>query len=61
MAITGNWPLLFSSNIDYGFVHPNGKAYFFKGTLYDRYDITTDQVDAGYPVPIVGNWAGVPF
>ena len=36
----------------------NGKAYFFKGNQYIRYDITTETTDAGYPKPIAGNWHG---
>ncbi len=26
---------------------------------YDRYDIKTDKVDAGYPKPIAGSWPGL--
>jgi hypothetical protein len=59
-AITGHWAAgLFSSNIDYAFVHPNGFAYFFKGTQYQRYNIATDTIEATQP--IVGVWSGVPF
>jgi len=36
-----------------------GKAYFFKGDQYVRYDWNRDKVDAGYPLPIVGNWQGI--
>ncbi len=57
--ITGNWPGLFTSNIDYALVHPNGWAYFFKGKQYQRYDMVLDQVNQ--TLPIVGWWAGVPF
>jgi hypothetical protein len=33
----------------------NGKAYFFKGNEYVRFDITTDKADPGYPKPIDSN------
>ncbi len=40
----------------------NGKAYFFKGRQYVRYDIKTDRVDQGYPKPINNEtWPGVPW
>jgi hypothetical protein len=41
-------------------IWPNGKAYFFKGPQYLRYDPVADKTDAGYPKPIAGNWPGVP-
>jgi Hemopexin len=34
------------------------KFYFFRGNQYLRYDLATDRVDAGYPLPITGNWPG---
>ncbi|GAA0928198.1 hemopexin repeat-containing protein [Virgisporangium aurantiacum] len=40
-------------------VWPNGKAYLFVSGRYYRYDIATDRVDPGYPLPIAGNWPGV--
>jgi len=40
-------------------VWPNGKAYFFTAGRYFRYDMATDHVDPGYPLPIAGNWPGL--
>ena len=40
----------------------NGKAYFFKGGQYIRYDVKTDRADPGYPKPINSQtWSGVPW
>ena len=61
--ISGNWPGFsgsFLTGINAGAVWNNGKAYFFKGTQYIRYDIKTDRVDVGYPKPIANNWPGFP-
>jgi hypothetical protein len=54
----GNWPASFTS-VDAVVKLSNGKIYFFHGSQYVRYDIATDRVDPGYPVPIAGNWPGV--
>jgi hypothetical protein len=40
-------------------VWPNGKAYFFEGDQYIRYEIAADKADDGYPQPITNSWAGV--
>ena len=37
----------------------NGKAYFFKGDQYIRYDIKADKADPGYPARITDNWPGL--
>jgi len=36
------------------------KLYFFNGGQYSRYDIKQDAVDAAYPLPVAGNWPGLP-
>lgn len=38
---------------------PNGKAYFFRGSEYIRYDLAADAPDAGYPQRIADGWPGV--
>jgi Hemopexin len=48
------WP-----TIDTSIIWPNGKAYFFFGSEYVRYDIEQDRVDDGYPLQIEGNWTGL--
>jgi hypothetical protein len=40
-------------------VWPNGKAFFFRGSEYIRYDIGAHHADQGYPKPIRGAWAGL--
>jgi hypothetical protein len=60
-AIRDTWngfPASFAAGIDGAVVWNNGKAYFFKGSEYIRYDIATDKTDLG-PVPIVQNWHGL--
>jgi hypothetical protein len=37
----------------------NGKAYFFKGEMYIRYDVASDTADNGFPAPISLNWHGI--
>jgi len=39
----------------------NGKAFFFKGDEYIRYDITTHKVDPGYPKKIGNAFPGMTF
>jgi len=63
--IAGNWPGLpasFTNSISAavsGMAGFAGKAYFFKGGEYVRYDWATDKADLGYPKPITGNWRGL--
>jgi hypothetical protein len=42
-----------------GVVWPNGKAYFFSGDQYIRYDIAADRAEDGYPKDIASAWPGV--
>jgi hypothetical protein len=41
-------------------IWPTGKAYFFKGERYVRYDVATNKADPDYPQPIAGHWPGFP-
>ncbi len=63
LPIAGHWPGMdkgeFDQGIDAAINWGNGKAYFFRGANYVRYDIDADSVDAGYPLPIAGNWSGM--
>jgi len=60
--ISGNWnglPADFASGIDAAlYRNSNNKLYFFKGNQYVR--LTGSSMDAGYPLPIAGNWHGLP-
>jgi len=38
----------------------NGYIYMFRGGEYVRFSNVSAGVDAGYPKPIAGNWAGLP-
>jgi len=61
-AIARNWHGLepFSGGIDAVFIAPtNGKAYFFKGGYYIRYDVALDRADPGYLLPIKDYWHGL--
>ncbi|QFS46721.1 hemopexin repeat-containing protein [Nostoc sphaeroides] len=62
LPIVGHWPGLdafFNGSIDDVVNWGNGKAYFFKGSQYIRYDIAADKADSGYPLPIAGYWPGL--
>ncbi len=60
-AITAGWPGVFMSDpqVDAVLMTPHGKAYFFSGNGYVRYDIAADQADPGYPKYIARHFAGV--
>ena len=49
----------FASGLDAVVNWGNGKAYFFKGNKYLRYDIAGDKVDAGWPKLIANEWRGM--
>jgi hemopexin len=38
---------------------PYYNGYFFKGSEYLRYDLTSDRADTGYPKPITAGWPGL--
>lgn len=60
--IAGNWPgfpASFAAGVDAWVLWNNGKAYFFKGNEYIRYDVARDHADVGYPQPIANNWPGL--
>lgn len=58
---SGTWPgLIWIEGIDAAVNWGNGKAYFFRGSQYVRYDIASDRVDPGYPQPINSQtWPGL--
>jgi hypothetical protein len=72
--INGNWPPInhpnilkklsdfgFDSNLDAALNWGNGKAYFFKGSKYLRYnmDPNNEGVEAGWPKLIKDEWEGL--
>lgn len=62
LLIAGRWPGFpaeFTEGLDASVLWSNGKAYFFKGSQYVRYDIAADSVDAGFPQPIAAQWPGL--
>jgi hypothetical protein len=62
VPIAGNWPGFppaFAAGVSAGVMWNNGKAYYFKGNQYLRYDVAADKVDPGYPLPIAGQWPGL--
>lgn len=62
LPIKGNWkkmPESFTTGIDSAVNWGDGNVYLTKGPQYVRFNIGKDEVDRG-PVPIKGNWPGVP-
>jgi len=60
--IKGNWrgvPDHFASGIDSAVEWGDGNYYMTKGSEYVRFNKALDKVDRG-PVPIKGNWVGIP-
>jgi len=54
------WPGIPWRNIDAVVTTDNGKACFFKGGEFIRYDIAADRADPGYPQPInEKSWPGL--
>jgi hypothetical protein len=49
----------FARGLDAAVNWGNGKVYFFRAAQYVRYDVSSDKVDEGYPLPIAGNWPGM--
>lgn len=61
MQISQGWPGLFPCGITSAFVYPNGKAYFFSGSQYIRWDVENDRVDqAARDIAAPGAWPGIP-
>ncbi|MBB3693169.1 hemopexin repeat-containing protein [Sphingomonas sp. BK580] len=62
LPIAQGWPTLagvgFADGLDAAVNWGNGKAFFFKGGSYVRYDVASDRVDAGYPLSIAATWNG---
>jgi Hemopexin len=62
LGVAGNWPGLAEAGMAQPSAAVNlesGKLYVFKGGQYARYDVATDQVDAGYPLSIADFWPGM--
>jgi Hemopexin len=61
--IADQWPGLgaagFGDGINAAVNWGNGKAYFFKGDGYLRYDLAANRADDGYPQRIADQWPGL--
>ena len=62
LDIADHWPGFreagFGTGIDAALNLEGGKVFVFRGPRYLRYDTESGQVDAGYPLPIAGQWPG---
>ena len=54
-----SWPTHFANKLDATVNLSNGKAYFFAGSQYARFDLNEDRIDEGYPKAISAGWAGL--
>ena len=62
---TGSWDGVFTQHFTDGvdaavYYDETNKVYFFRGNQYIRYDASSGQMDAGYPLPITDNWGNYP-
>ena len=59
--IEAGWKGVFPEHpeVDAVLVSPRGKAYFFRGNGYVRYDIADDRADSGYPKYTARHFPGV--
>jgi YbgC/YbaW family acyl-CoA thioester hydrolase len=61
-GIGSSFPPSFHQGIDAGLIWHNGKAFFFKGDEYIRFDLYENRVEPGYPQKLnSGNWLGWPI
>ena len=63
LPIARNWPGMeeagFVDLIDADLPWGDGKVFFFRGDLYVRYDVASDEVDENFPLPIAEMWPGM--
>jgi serine/threonine protein kinase len=53
---TDGWWGVWQDGVQAAVLHPNGKAYFFRGKQYQRYDFTMDRVDKTATIGSDGWW-----
>jgi hypothetical protein len=63
MPIADGWAGLadigFAESVEASVNWGDGKAYFFRGGQYVRYDLASGQLDEGYPRPVADGWPGL--